>query len=156
MANFNKVILMGNLTRDVELKSIGSGQSVGKIGLAVNRNFTTASGEKRTETTYVDCEAWGKQAEIMAKYLSKGKPVMIEGRLKYEQWEDKEGKKRSTLKVVVENFQFVGAPGGGGGGGGGDGGGGSQGNWSRGQGGESREPIHEPEHAGGSPDDIPF
>jgi single-strand DNA-binding protein len=79
---------------------------------------------------------------------------MIEGRLKYEQWEDKEGKKRSTLRVVVENFQFVGAPGGGGNGGGGDGG--SQGNWSRGQGGESREPIHEPEHAGGSPDDIPF
>jgi single-strand DNA-binding protein len=122
--NFNKVILLGNLTRDVEVKQVGT-TSVGKLGLAVNRKFTTAGGETREEVTFVDCEAWGKTAEIMAKYLSKGRPVFIEGRLKLDQWEDKEGKKQSKLKVVVDNFQFVdsraGAEGGGGAGGGGSG-----------------------------------
>lgn len=115
MANFNKVMLMGNLTRDIELKSIAGGQSVAKLGLAINRSFTTSSGEKRDEATFVDCEAWGKTAEVMAKYLSKGKPVFVEGRLKLDQWEDKEGKKQSKLKVVVEGFQFIDSKGGGGG-----------------------------------------
>lgn len=120
--NFNKVILLGNLTRDIELRPAG-GTSVGKVGLAVNRRFTTAGGEAREEVTFIDCEAWGKQAETMAKYLSKGKSVMIEGRLKLDQWEDKEGKKQSKLKVVVEGFQFVDSKGAGGGGGGESGGG---------------------------------
>ncbi len=116
MGNFNKVYLMGNLTRDVELKSTNSGQQVAKIGLAVNRNWTGQDGEKREETTFVDCEAWGKTAEIMAKYLAKGRPVFIEGRLKLDQWQDKEsGQNRSKLGVVVESFQFIDSrPGGGG------------------------------------------
>jgi single-strand DNA-binding protein len=121
MANFNKVFLMGNLTRDVELKSIAGGQSVARIGMAINRSYTLQSGEKREDVTYVDCEAWGKQAEIMAKYLAKGRPVFIEGRLKLDMWEDKEGKKQSKMRVVVEGFQFIDSKGGGGGGGGGGG-----------------------------------
>lgn len=108
MANFNKVILMGNITRDIELKTIASGQSVAKIGLAVNRRWRTPEGEQREEVTYVDCDAWGKTAENMAKYLSKGRPVFIEGRLKLDQWQDKEsGQNRSKLGVVVETFQFI-------------------------------------------------
>jgi single-strand DNA-binding protein len=147
MASFNKVILMGNLTRDVELKAIGSGQSVAKISLAVNRNFTTASGEKREEVTYVECESWGKQAEVMAKYLSKGRPVLVEGRLKLDSWQDKEGNKRSALKVVEEAFQIVGAPGGGGGG--------SQ--WSRGNANDGGDQgFQEPASSGPAGDDIPF
>ena len=118
----NKVFLMGNLTRDVEIKHTPSDQSVATIGIAVNRRFRTRDGEDRDETTFVDCEAWGRTAEVMSQYLSKGRPVFIEGRLKLDQWDDREtGKKRSKLKVVVENFQFVDSPGGGGGGGSGRG-----------------------------------
>lgn len=124
MPNLNKVFLMGNLTRDVELKSTASNQSVAQIGMAVNRRWRTPEGEDREEVTFVDCEAWGRTAETLAKYLSKGRPVFIEGRLKLDQWEDKEGGKRSKLKIVVEGFQFIdskpGAGGAGGGGGGGD------------------------------------
>jgi len=157
VANFNKVILMGNLTRDVELRAISSGQQLAKIGLAVNRNYTTASGEKREEVTFVDCEAWGKTAEVMAKYLAKGRPVMIEGRLKYDQWDDKDGNKRSALRVVIETFQFVGAPGGGqGGGGGAQSGGQGGGNWSRGNNsGGGQGAMNEPEPMPPG-DDIPF
>lgn len=119
--NFNKVILMGNLTRDPELRHTAGNQAVANIGIAVNRRWRTPEGEQREEVTYVDCEAWGKTAETMCKFLAKGRPVFIEGRLKLDQWEDKEGKKQSKLRVVVENFQFVDSkPGGGGGGGGGD------------------------------------
>ncbi len=111
----NKVFLMGNLTRDVELKHTPSDQSVATIGIAVNRRYRTRDGEDRDETTFVDCEAWGRTAEVMSQYLSKGRPVFIEGRLKLDQWEDREtGKNRSKLKVVIENFQFVDSPGGGG------------------------------------------
>ncbi len=113
--SFNKVFLMGNLTRDIELKHTPSDQSVATIGLAVNRRYTTKEGEKREETTFVDCEAWGRTAEIMSQYLSKGRGVFIEGRLKLDQWEDREtGKNRSKLKVVIDNFQFVDSKGGGG------------------------------------------
>jgi single-strand DNA-binding protein len=116
MPNLNKVMLMGNLTRDVELKTTPSNQTVGNIGLAINRRWKTPDGEQREETTFVDCEAWGKTAEILAKYLSKGRPVYLEGRLKLDQWEDKDGQKRSKMRVVVEEFQFVDSkPGGGGG-----------------------------------------
>lgn len=110
MANFNKVFLMGNLTRDVELRAAGSSQ-VAKIGLAVNRNWTGQDGQKHEEVTFVDCEAWGKTAEVMAKYLAKGRPVFIEGRLKLDQWE-KDGQKHSKLKVVVDTFQFIDSKGG--------------------------------------------
>lgn len=136
MASYNKVLLMGNLTRDVELRQIPSGQSVAKIGLAVNRRWRDANGEDREEVTYVDCEAWGKQAEVMAKYLAKGRPVFVEGRLKLDQWEDKEGNKQSKMRVVVEAFQFIDSrSGGGGGGGGGEGGGGGGGGYGGGGGG---------------------
>ena len=103
----NKVFLMGNLTRDVELKYTPSNQPVATFGLAMNRRYKTKDGENREETTFVDCEAWARTAEVMSEYLSKGRPVFIEGRLKLDQWQDKEGNNRSKLRVVVENFQFV-------------------------------------------------
>jgi len=117
MANFNRVFLMGNLTKDVDLRSTAGNQSVATVRLAVNRRYRTKDNEEREETTYVDCEAWGRQAEVMKQYLSKGRPVFIEGRLKLDEWEDQQGQKRSKLYVVVENFQFIGGPGSGGGGG---------------------------------------
>lgn len=116
MASYNKVLLMGNLTRDIELKYTPSNQAVANLGLAVNRRYKTADGEQREETTFVDCEAWGRTAEIMNQYLAKGKPVFIEGRLKLDTWTDKDGGKRSKHRVVVENFQFIDSKGGGGGG----------------------------------------
>jgi len=119
MASFNKVMLMGNLTRDVELRQTPNGnQSVANFGIACNRKFKTQSGEEREEVTFVDCEAWGRTGEVMKEYLSKGRPVFIEGRLKLDSWEDKEGKKQSKLRVVVENFQFIDSKSGGGSGGG--------------------------------------
>jgi single-strand DNA-binding protein len=123
MPNLNKVMLMGNLTRDVEVRTISSGTQVAQIGLAINRRWTSPDGERKEETTFVDCEAWGKTAEVMAKYLSKGRPVYIEGRLKLDQWQDKEsGQNRSKMKIVVESFEFLESANrsGGGGGGGGD------------------------------------
>lgn len=119
MANFNRVMLMGNLTRDPQLKYLPSQTAVVEFGMAVNRKFSTG-GEQREETTFVECAAFGKMAEIINQYCQKGKGLFVEGRLKYDQWEDKQGGgKRSKLSVVVDNFQFLGGPGGGGGGGGG-------------------------------------
>ena len=107
-ANFNKVILIGNLTRDVELRHLPSGQAIAKIGIATNRRWRTPEGEQREETMFIDCEAWGKQAEFVSQYFNKGKSILIEGRLKLDQWEDKETKaKRSKHVVVVENVSFV-------------------------------------------------
>jgi len=127
--NFNKVFLMGNLTRDIEIRHTSANTAVANFGMAVNRRFKTQSGENREETTFVDCEAWGRTAEVMGQYLNKGRPVFIEGRLKLDEWEDKNGGgKRSKIRVVVENFQFVDS--GSGGGGGGPGGGGSQGGYA--------------------------
>ncbi len=114
--NVNKVFLMGNLTRDVELKHTPSNQPVANLGIATNRRYRTREGEDREETTFVDCEAWGRTAEVMSQYLSKGRPVFIEGRLKLETWQDKDGQKRSRMRVVIENFQFIDSRGGGGGG----------------------------------------
>ncbi|MDF1809526.1 MAG: single-stranded DNA-binding protein [Phycisphaerales bacterium] len=123
--SFNKVMLMGNLTRDVEIRHTSGNTAVGNFGLAVNRKFKTQSGDQREEVTFVDCEAWGRTAEVMSQYLGKGRSVFIEGRLKLDQWEDKNGGgKRSKLSVVVENFQFVDSGQGGGNAGGGGGGGG--------------------------------
>jgi single-strand DNA-binding protein len=105
--SYNKVLLMGNLTRDIELKYTPSNQPVAQIGIACNRRYKTKEGEDRDEVTFVDCEAWGRTAEIMKQYLAKGRPVFLEGRLKLDTWQDKEGQNRSRLKVVVDNFQFV-------------------------------------------------
>jgi single-strand DNA-binding protein len=121
MASFNKVILVGNLTRDPELRYTPKGTAVAKIGLAVNRVWRTETGENREEVTFVDLDAFGKQAETLAQYMKKGSPLLVEGRLKLDQWDDKQtGQKRSKMGVVVEGFQFLGggnrADGGGGGG----------------------------------------
>jgi len=157
--SYNKVLLMGNLTRDVELRHRAANQAVANIGLAVNRRFRTQSGENREETTFVDCEAWGRTAEVMSQYLSKGRPVFIEGRLKLDQWEGKDGGKQSKLRVVVETFQFVDSGGGGGGsGGGGGGGGGSRRDYGDGPD-ESRGGGRQSDYSDGpsvEADDIPF
>ena|SRR5437867_1933524 len=111
MANFNKVLLMGNLTRDPEVRYTPKGTAIATIGLAVNRVWTTESGEKKEEVTFVDVDVWGRQAETIGQYMSKGRPIFIEGRLKLDSWDDKEtGQKRSKMKVVCESFQFLGAP----------------------------------------------
>ena len=108
MAYLNKVFLIGNLTRDPELRVTPKGTAICQFGLAVNRQFKDESGQNRDETTFVDIEAWGKQGELVSKYLTKGSPAMVEGRLKFDQWEDKQsGQKRSKLKVVLENVQFL-------------------------------------------------
>jgi single-strand DNA-binding protein len=112
MPSYNKVLLMGNLTRDPQLKQTPNNMSVAEIGLACNRKFKSKEGEMREEVTYVDCEAWGRTAETMAKYLTKGKPVFVEGRLKLDQWQDKDGNNRSKLRVVIESFQFIDSRGG--------------------------------------------
>lgn len=111
MANFNKVILVGNLTRDPELRVTPQGLSIAKLSLAVNRNYRTANGEDQEETTYVDVDAFGKPAEIICKYMGKGRAILVEGRLKTDSWTNQAGEKRSKLKVVLENFQFMGSRG---------------------------------------------
>ena len=109
MANFNKVILLGNLTRDVEVRFSQSGLAIGKFGMAVNRQSTTKEGEKRESTCFVDLTAFGRLAEVLQQYVGKGSPLFVEGRLEYSTWEAKDGGgKRSKLEVIVENFQFVG------------------------------------------------
>jgi len=109
MAGFNKVILIGNLTRDPELRYTPKGTAVAKLGLAISRHWKTDTGEAREEVTFVDIDAFGRQAEVIGQYCKKGKPMMIEGRLKLDQWEDKQtSQKRSKLSVVLETFQFLG------------------------------------------------
>jgi single-strand DNA-binding protein len=109
MANVNKVILIGNVTRDPEVKFTSKGSAVTDVGLAINRTFTLESGEKREEATFVDVELWGRLAEIAGEYAKKGRPIYIEGRLRMDTWEDKaSGQKRSRLKVVGENLQLLG------------------------------------------------
>ena len=142
--NYNKVLLMGRLTRDIELRYTPSNQAVANIGLAVNHRWRSKEGEQKEEVTFVDCEVWGRQAEVMSQYLSKGRPVFVEGRLKLDQWQDKDGGNRSKLKVVVESFQFIDSRG--------------EGN-SGGSGGQSRSYSSAPsggEHQPISEDDIPF
>lgn len=116
MASYNRVVLVGNLTRDPELRYIPSGTAVTDVGLAVNDRRKNASGEWVDETTFVDVTLWGRQAEVASEYLSKGSSVLIEGRLKLDTWE-KDGKKNSKLRVVGERMQMLGGRGGGGGGG---------------------------------------
>ena len=114
MANFNKVLLIGNLTRDPQLSYLPSQTAVVDFGLAVNRRWTGKDGEKKEDTCFVDCTAFGRPAETINKYLSKGRPVFVEGRLTFSSWTAQDGTKRSKLKVTVENFQFLGPPSGGG------------------------------------------
>lgn len=153
MANFNKVILIGNLTRDPELRYTPKGMAIAKVGLAINRNWTSEGGEKKEEVTFVDVDIFGRTAENVAQYMKKGRPIMIEGRLRLDQWDDKQtGQKRSRLGVVAETVQFLGSPSGGGGGGG--------------EGGESAPrrsapasapaPSSAPEPDMPSDDDVPF
>jgi single-strand DNA-binding protein len=123
MASFNKVILLGNLTRDPEVRYTPKGTAVTDLGLAVNRTYTADNGEKREEVTFVDVTFWGRTAEVAGEYLKKGRPVFVEGRLQLDSWDDKtSGQKRTKLKVIGENMQMLGAPRGGGGGGDEDGG----------------------------------
>lgn len=117
MASFNKVILVGNLTRDPELRYTPKGTAVTKIGLAVNRVWTNEAGEKKEEVTFVDIDMFGRTAENVAQYMRKGSPLLVEGRLRLDQWDDKQtGQKRSKLGVVAEAVQFLGSPRGEGGG----------------------------------------
>jgi single-strand DNA-binding protein len=110
MATFNKVVLVGNLTRDPELRYTPKGTAVAKLGLAVNRTWTNESGEKKEDVTFVDVDVFGRTAENAGQYLKKGRPVMVEGRLKLDQWDDKQtGQKKSKLGVVGENIQFLGS-----------------------------------------------
>lgn len=185
MANdLNRVQLIGRLTRDPELRQTGSGTSYCRFGIANNRNYTT-NGERREEVSFFNCVAWGRQAEIINQYCRKGKQVAVDGRLQQRSWEDKEGKKQSSVDVVVEQLQMLGAPGDGGGAGGGGGsydsasstgggGGGSSGGGSSGHSsGYSAEPVTQggggssggsgftepaPPYSGDSmdDDDIPF
>ena len=160
MANFNKVYLIGNLTRDPELRVTPKGTAICQFGIAVNRQFKDESGALRDDTTFVDIEAWGKQAETISKYMTKGRPLFIEGRLKLDQWEDKNsGQKRSRMKVVLEGFQFLGGgqrDGGGGAGAGGSAAGGEEGS--------SPERYSPPPRSGGAKpastesldEDVPF
>jgi single-strand DNA-binding protein len=116
MANLNKVLLLGNVTRDPEVRYTPKGSAVCDLGIAVNRAYTTDSGEKREEVTFVDVTLWGRTAEVASEYLKKGRPVFIEGRLQMDSWDDKQtGQKRTRLRVVAENMQLLGGrpPGGG-------------------------------------------
>ncbi len=157
MANFNKVLLMGNLTRDVELRHTQSGMALAKFGMAINRKWSQ-NGEQKESTCFVDLTAWGRQAELLSQYVKKGSQLFVEGRLEYSTWESQEdGKKRSKLEVVVENFQFMGS--GRGGAGGGEEGGGGGGERRGGGGGGPRKAAPASEgQAGGDVDygDIPF
>lgn len=153
MASLNKVMLIGNVTRDPEVKFTPKGSAVTDLGLAINRNYTNQSGQKVEEVTYVDVELWGRLAEIAGEYAKKGRPIFIEGRLRIDSWEDKQsGQKRSRLRVVGENLQLLGSRGGSGG---------PQGGHE--EEGESHAPA--PSKSGGKPapaasgpedDDIPF
>ena len=150
MASFNKVILLGNLTRDPEVRYTPKGSAVCDLGIAINRQYTLDSGEKREEVTYVDVVLWSRLAEIAGEYLKKGRPIFIEGRLQLDTWDDKQsGQKRSKLRVIGETMQLLGGrpPGAGGAG-------------AASEGGESRpaKTAPPPKPQAGEPDDdeIPF
>ncbi len=147
MANLNKVMLIGNLTRDPELRHTPSGMAIADFGLAVNRQRKGADGNRIDEVTFVDVTAFGKQAEVIQQYTRKGRPLFVEGHLKLDQWTSQDGQKRSKLSVVVENFQFLDSKGGGGGGGPSAGPSG---------GGRGAEPVSSGSDYGPSDDDIPF
>jgi len=147
MPNYNKVILMGRLTRDPEVRYASNGNAIAKLSVAVNRVWRNKEGQQQEETTFVDVDAFGRQAETISQYLSKGRPIFLEGRLKLDQWDDKQtGQKRSRLGVVLDRFEFIDSRGEGGGSGGG--------------GGNFAQPDAPADSGGGSPppedDDVPF
>ncbi|HEX4342661.1 MAG TPA: single-stranded DNA-binding protein [Verrucomicrobiae bacterium] len=155
MANFNKVIIAGNLTRDPELRYTPKGTAVARITLAVNRAYSTEGGEKKEEVSFVDVDVWGRQAEVIGHYMKKGRPLLVEGRLKQDTWEDKNTKqKQSKLKVVLESFSFID----GNKGDGGSGGGGGEAPRSRPPASSPSAPsVSEPaESEAPSDDDVPF
>ena len=157
MAYLNKVFLIGNLTRDPELRVTPKGTSICQFGIAVNRQFKDESGATRDETTFVDIEAWGKQGELVSKYLTKGSLAMVEGRLKLDQWDDKtSGQKRSKMKVVLDNVQFLSTRGGAGGGGAGGGGGGGYSGPGEDTGGGSPAPRGPSAPRENIDEDVPF
>ncbi|MEI8340792.1 MAG: single-stranded DNA-binding protein [Verrucomicrobiota bacterium] len=159
MASYNKVLLLGNCTRDPEVKYTPKGTAVAELGLAVNRVYTADNGEKREETTFVDVTFWGRQAEIAGEYLKKGRPVFVEGRLQLDTWDDKQtGAKRSKLRVVAEGLQLLGGRGEGGEGGGGGGGSSSRPSSEARSRPASAQPKREPADPDLEPeeDDIPF
>lgn len=145
MASFNRVILMGNVTRDIELRYVGNGTAVTDLGLAVNDRRKNDKGEWIEETTFVDVTLWGRTAEVAGEYLGKGSPVLVEGRLKLDTWE-KDGKKNSKLRVVGERMQMLGTKGSGGGGGGSRGSRGTQ---------SGSGPSYDESEFGSPPDDVP-
>jgi single-strand DNA-binding protein len=157
MASYNKVLLMGNLTRDPELKYTPKGMAVAELGLAVNREYTTDGGEKREEVTFVDVTVWGRQAETCGEYLKKGRPVFVEGRLQLDTWDDKQsGQKRSKLRVVAERVQFLGSPRGGDSEGGGEGGGSARPQSRPARPAAQQKPPADPDLEPEGGDDIPF
>ena len=159
MASFNKVILMGNLTRDPQVRYTPNQTAVTDIGLAVNRTwFDKGTQQKREETTFVDVTLWGRQAEVAGEYLSKGRAVLIEGRLQLDQWDDKEtGQKRSKLKVVCENMTMIGGRSDGGGGGGNSGGRSDTSSQAAPQDAPPAEQFSQTQAAAEAPDDdVPF
>ena len=147
MPNYNKVILMGRLTRDPEVRYASNGNAIAKLSVAVNRVWRNKEGQQQEETTFVDVDAFGRQAETISQYLSKGRPIFLEGRLKLDQWDDKQtGQKRSRLGVVLDRFEFIDSRGVSGGSGGG--------------GGNFAQPDAATDSGGGCPppedDDVPF
>lgn len=165
MANYNKIILVGNLTRDPQMRYLPSQMAVTDFGLAVNHKFKTKTGEDREEVLFIDCSAFGKAGEIINQYCQKGKQILVEGRLKYDTWEDKQGGgKRSKHSVVVDNFQFLGGRETGGGGyNSNDGGGGDDQTQSRGsprppmnRGPQNRAPQQRPPQQSAPPPEQPF
>jgi single-strand DNA-binding protein len=157
MASYNKVFLLGNLTRDPEVRYTPKGSAVADLGIAVNRQYTLDNGEKREEVTFVDVTLWGRQAEVAGEYLKKGRSVFIEGRLQLDTWDDKQsGQKRSKLKVIGEMMQMLGGRPGGGGGGGDEAGGEGSSHFAKSSGGSQGVPP--PKRGSSEPDDdeIPF
>lgn len=161
MASLNRVFLMGNLTRDPEIRHTPKGTAVGDLAMAINMSYRTAEGQDKDEVCYVDIVVWGRQAEICKDYLSKGSPVFVEGRLQYDQWETNQGDKRSRLRVRADRVQFLGR---GSGSGGGErrsshsdreSGGGSSRHHDDAPPSRHREPEDYPDH-GASDDEIPF
>jgi single-strand DNA-binding protein len=150
-ANYNRVIIAGNLTRDPQVRFFSNERALADIGLAVNRRWRDRDGNQQEETTFVDVECWGRTAELVGQYLAKGRSCLVEGRLKLDQWEDKDGNRRSKLKVVADNVQFFDGRGEGGGGSGG---------FSGGNGGGESSPEPGPSApsapAGGVDDEPPF
>ncbi len=147
MAGFNKVLLMGNLTRDPQLSYLPSQTAVVEFGLAVNRKWKGQDGSDREETCFVDCRAFGRTAENINKYLKKGRPLFVEGRLSFDSWTAQDGTKRSKHRVTVESFQFLGGPPGGA----------NAGQAEQGDSGADSQSQEEPQNPGGSKaDDIPF